>query len=246
MVSHQCAVGKLALYIINTSAIERWLNLFIFVVMNSALDLSYFIKARKIMENPVENCLDLTGFSGIHTMEEIQTRDQDIIYYINDKKFPESITINFRSNLIARSSIKIDIYQNRIIIEDIKASGRKPRSVLRSFCKQVEAARKFGFKYVFLTAEKGNQELTDEIYTGFYTWAEYGFLMHTIDEYIDFLNLMKSRGLRSRSLYDLVREPEGKNMWALEGSTWNGYFDLHPDSISSLIFNHMSKKLLRD
>lgn len=98
----------------------------------------------------------------------------------------------------------------------------------RIFAQQVESARAMGFKTIdtYAMGRKGAEE------NGYSTWAKLGYDAPLADNHLRSLPPDLSG---ATSVSDLMKTKSGRDWWVERGSSFNGTFDLHPDSLSSRV-----------
>ncbi|MDX1956402.1 MAG: hypothetical protein SFU20_12805 [Chitinophagaceae bacterium] len=101
---------------------------------------------------------------------------------------------------------------------------------------QIEKARAVGFKSISLVAAGSGQE-KDDIFGGYNVWGKLGYTMQS-DSQSEFLEKMKREGKEFECLHEIVLDEEHKSYWKENGISWDGEFDLNPQS-----HNHRLLKL---
>lgn len=101
----------------------------------------------------------------------------------------------------------------------------------------VEYSRQLGFKKLKTFAAKTGY------YNGYYTWARFGYDAKYTDIFYPTSPRWKyfeEKGYKRMS--DLMKVKEGREWWKVNGTDWNGVFDLSPDSISSKVWELYKKE----
>jgi hypothetical protein len=66
---------------------------------------------------------------------------------------------------------------------------------------------------------------------GYYTWGRLGFQMDQ-EDHEDLMMMLSRIGRSETCLWELLRHPEGQDLWRRDGFTWHGSFELHERSQS--------------
>jgi hypothetical protein len=119
--------------------------------------------------------------------------------------------------------------------------GSPPGFGTKVFTDQVNAARAMGVKYIKTGAEGDNPK-----FNGYYTWPRLGY-DGELWRAIELAKIPKKirKGMKSDTIQELFKTPEGRNWWKKNGTTIQLQFDLDPNSISSKVldaYNEERKK----
>lgn len=121
----------------------------------------------------------------------------------------------------ASRTIKGDVIKNNRFFVKKDYQGRGIG--LEVFSNQVEAARRFGFRKIELTAGKGDGM------NGYYTWARMGFDAE--------LEYVPKEFPKAKRVSDLMKTERGRDWWLKNGEQIDMDFDLEDDSISMKVLN---------
>ncbi|WP_374949571.1 hypothetical protein [Mucilaginibacter sp.] len=200
-------------------------------------------RAIRLLNLSDEEVLGLSGFYGVHKKSEIETIKPKITR-INEVDFVK-INISFKSSLIRQCNREINIQNNAISNNGFFSNRVIDRSGLLCLQSQIEFARKHQLKRIYLTAFRDEFYETGEYYNGYYSWGRYGFLMNRLDQQSEFLTMMHDHNYEETNIHDLVKYKQGRDFWVSIRTTWEGYFDLHLRSTSSLIFTDITNLLIK-
>jgi len=109
------------------------------------------------------------------------------------------------------------------------------------FGDEVQTLSSLGVKYIATGASRL------EGYNGYWTWARFGYLGELPDRQLLLDAVARGDLPQSFASYTTVQElmmsPEGQAWWKANGATWQGKFDLAPDSLSMRLFRqYMASK----
>src|ERR1043165_4037619 len=185
-----------------------------------------------VIEITRENCEEITGWDPellIELTGVYGTNKWDIQPEILGVSTAVTVRINTPDNSLHLSRT---FYLDKMIVSNdlFECDPTGHGTGYEIFNNQVALCRKHGFKRIRCNAFK------DEIHNGHYTWARFGFIIE--EKYIKGVreHLIRMQWKESTHLpHEIVKNSEWGEWWKVNGITWSGIFDLHPDSLSNKI-----------
>jgi|GEM_PF-6521853 len=181
--------------------------------------------------------LQLTGFYGVHKPEDI---GRTAFYYIQRRKNTGKIIVYFYSDLIRECQRVICANNNHIKNELLLSSGKMRNISQAIFNSQTCYAAALGIDKIIIKAYRNDDE--EEKWIGYYVWGKYAYRMYPMfkEKFIKFIdqhrhllgNFLANRNNSEITLYHLLSDKEGKQLWLNKGFSWWGYLNLRPASVS--------------
>lgn len=168
-------------------------------------------------EDKYNSLLKLAGVPGnikarIFIEKDINNSDNDIVTFLGTE-----ITLRRKINVLNKEieNVKMKVSKN---------DNYSGTDLLKM---QVKEASKQGYKTIKTEAFRDE----DGEYNGYYTWARLGYIpKKQPSKQIEDFN--KKYGTNAKTLQDLMATKEGRDFWKKNGETFNGEFDLSPNSYS--------------
>ena len=106
---------------------------------------------------------------------------------------------------------------------------------------QSGAATSKGFRHLEAFAYRDDSGAT-ALWSGYIVWGKLGYVLYDTSIH-DFARFMKAKGRTEKSLIELLSSKDGLDFWIAEGFSWQGIFDLIPNSESYRILReYMERK----
>jgi hypothetical protein len=182
------------------------------------------------IENKLQN-YQLTKLNTLNITGGIPYPSSDIVIHKVD--YDEEAGYFFVSSESLAHKVERNIFPKEQYIDNLliqmSATGQGVGKYI--FINEIIEARKLGYRYMTVSAAKGNR------LNGYYTWARFGYSMDELD-HESFLELMEMYRRKETSIIQLMKTQDGRDFWLTNGFWWEGYFDLADGSENMMAFQH--------
>ncbi|MFD1000199.1 hypothetical protein ACFQ21_12830 [Ohtaekwangia kribbensis] len=152
------------------------------------------------------------------------------------------ISVQFTKD-IRQLSLRINFEQKIIEGRVLNVHKKSKRIGMRLLMGQIKASQRFGITHIKIFAF-GEPEIRHEI-NGYITWGGYGFLMDEPYQTF-FVDRMHQLGREEAYLHDLLKSKRGREIWELNGFSWQGTFTIAPNSVSMRVLEEKLNSLKKD